>query len=80
MLKLSRPLVLLIAAAAVLPLAGCARGGKGKGDTAYVARDVSTLYTAAKRTMDRATMSRRPSCSTRSSASTPIRCGRAARS
>ena len=53
MLKLSRPVVLLIAAAAVLPMAGCARGGKGPKDTAYVARDVSSLYTAAKRSMDR---------------------------
>ena len=53
MLKLSRPLTLLFAAAAVLPLAACAHGGKGKADTAYVARDVSSLYTAAKTTMDR---------------------------
>ena len=28
-------------------------GGKGPKDTAYVARDVSSLYTAAKRSMDR---------------------------
>src|SRR6478752_5821697 len=53
MLKLSRSVVLLIAAAAVLPLAGCAKGGKGPKDTAYVARDVSSLYTAAKRSMDK---------------------------
>jgi len=53
MLKLSPPLTLLFAAAAVLPLAACAHGGKGKADTAYVARDVSSLYTAAKTTMDR---------------------------
>ena len=51
MLKLSRSAILLLACAAV-PLAGCATG-KNKGDTAYVARDVSTLYSAAKRTMDR---------------------------
>ena len=51
MLKSSRPIVLLFAAAAVLPLVGCAHG-KNKKDTAYVARDVSSLYTAAKRTMD----------------------------
>jgi outer membrane protein assembly factor BamD len=49
--KLSRSAVLLFAAAAVAPLTACAHGGK-KGDTAYVARDVSTLYSAAKRTMD----------------------------
>jgi outer membrane protein assembly factor BamD len=52
MLKLNRPAVLLLAAAAVLPLVGCAHG-KAKTDTAYVARDVSSLYTAAKRSMDR---------------------------
>ena len=51
MLKLSRSLILLVAVAAIVPLAGCATRGK-KSDTAYVARDVSSLYTAAKRTMD----------------------------
>src|SRR5438067_11282736 len=51
MLKLSRPIALLLAAAAVLPLVGCAHG-KGRSDTAYVARDVSSLYTAAKKAMD----------------------------
>src|SRR5436305_2156110 len=51
MLKLSRPFALLLAAAAVLPLVGCAHG-KGRSDTAYVARDVSSLYNAAKRSMD----------------------------
>jgi outer membrane protein assembly factor BamD len=54
MLKVSRPALLLIACAAAVPLAGCAHGkGAGKGDTAYVARDVSSLYTAAKTAMDR---------------------------
>jgi outer membrane protein assembly factor BamD len=52
MLKLNRPLVLLFAAAAVVPLAGCAHGNKNKLDTAYVARDVSSLYTAATKTMN----------------------------
>ena len=52
MLKLNRPAVLLLACAAAIPLAGCA-GNRAKGDTAYVARDVNTLYAAAKRTMDR---------------------------
>ena len=52
MLKLSRPIALLLTAAAALPLVGCAHG-KGAKDTAYVARDVSSLYTAAKRSMDR---------------------------
>jgi outer membrane protein assembly factor BamD len=51
MLKLNRSVALLLSVAAVLPLAACAHGGK-KADTAYVARDVSSLYTAAKRTMD----------------------------
>jgi outer membrane protein assembly factor BamD len=51
MLKLNRPLALFVAAAAVLPLTACAHGGK-KLDTAYVARDVSSLYSAAKKTMD----------------------------
>src|SRR4051812_35259319 len=52
MLKLSRSAYLLAACAIAVPLAGCATGRGGKGDTAYVARDVSTLYAAAKRTMD----------------------------
>ena len=51
MLKSTRTVVLLLACAATLPLAGCARN-RAKGDTAYVARDVSSLYAAAKRTMD----------------------------
>ena len=52
MLKLSRSALLLVACAAAVPLAGCATGRNSKGDTAYVARDVNTLYAAAKRTMD----------------------------
>ena len=51
MLKLSRPLLLLCGAVAILPVAGCAGRGS-RGDTAYVARDVATLYAAAKRAMD----------------------------
>ena len=51
MLKLSRTVVLLAGCAATFSLAGCASSGK-KGDTAYVARDVGMLYTAAKRAMD----------------------------
>jgi outer membrane protein assembly factor BamD len=52
MLKLPR-IALMAAAAVVLPLSACAHGGGGsKADTSYVARDVSTLYDAAKRTMD----------------------------
>jgi len=52
MLKIFRTALLLLACAAV-PLGGCATGKSGKGDTAYVARDVSTLYSAAKSTMDK---------------------------
>jgi len=52
MLKFSRPAYLIMACATAVPLAGCAHGGKGKADTAYVARDVNTLYSAAKHTMD----------------------------
>ncbi len=51
MLKLSRSAAILIASALVLPAAGCA-GNKAKGDTAYVARDVNTLYALAKTRMD----------------------------
>ena len=47
MLKLSRPFKLLFAAAAVIPLAACAHGGKKAADTAYVARDVSSLWSAS---------------------------------
>jgi outer membrane protein assembly factor BamD len=51
MLKSSRPIILLAAAAAVLPLAGCAHKKTGL-DTAYVARDVSSLYNAARDSMN----------------------------
>jgi outer membrane protein assembly factor BamD len=50
MLKVSRSAALLFACACAVPLAGCAKD-KAKGDTAYVARDVSSLYGAAQRTM-----------------------------
>src|SRR4029453_4086822 len=52
MLKPTRSIVLLLACAAILPAAGCARN-RAKSDTAYVARDVSSRYTPGKRTMDR---------------------------
>ena len=51
MLKLSRPLLLLLGAVALVPVAGCAGRGS-RGDTSYVARDVATLYAAAKRAKD----------------------------
>ncbi len=44
-----RPLLLILAAA--LPLAGCA-STKDKKDTSYVARDVDTLYNAARTRLD----------------------------
>jgi outer membrane protein assembly factor BamD len=50
--KVSRPIALMIAAATLVPLAGCATS-KNKGDTKYVARDVDTLYNAAKERLDR---------------------------
>jgi len=44
--------IMAVAAAAMLVTSGC--GGKGSGkDTAYVARDVDTLYMAAKTRLDR---------------------------
>jgi len=51
MLKPTRTAVLFLACVAILPVTGCARN-RAKGDTAYVARDVTTLYAAAKRIMD----------------------------
>jgi outer membrane protein assembly factor BamD len=50
MLKFPRHAALILVAAGAVPLTACAHGNKG--DTAYVARDVSTLYAAAKRTLD----------------------------
>ncbi|MFA7597348.1 MAG: outer membrane protein assembly factor BamD [Novosphingobium sp.] len=47
-----RHVVLASVAAALALTAGCA-GGKAKKDTAYVARDVETLYAAAKARLDR---------------------------
>ena len=49
--KLTRTAVLLVACAAILPAAGCARN-KASTDTSYIARDVNTLYALAKRTLD----------------------------
>ena len=49
-----RSLTLLLATAAIVPLAGCARGNdRARADTNYVARDVNTLYNAAKDRLDR---------------------------
>lgn len=49
--KLTRSAILLLACAAIVPAAGCARN-KAKTDTAYIARDVNTLYALAKKTLD----------------------------
>ena len=51
MLKLTRFAALILASAAAVTVSGCATG-KGKGDTAYIARDVNTLYSASKRMLD----------------------------
>ena len=52
MLKPSRFLVLAALSAVLLPAAGCA-GNRARSDTAYVARDVNTLYALAKSRLDR---------------------------
>jgi len=49
--KLTRTALLLVACVLVLPAAGCARN-RTASDTAYIARDVNTLYALAKRTLD----------------------------
>jgi outer membrane protein assembly factor BamD len=52
MLKLTRPVALVLAGAVILPAAGCARN-QAETDTAYVARDVNTLYSLAQRQLQR---------------------------
>jgi outer membrane protein assembly factor BamD len=51
MSTLTRIAAPLVAAALILPVAGCANN-KLKSDTAYVARDVNTLYSLAKKRLD----------------------------
>ncbi len=51
MSNLTRIAALLVACAVIVPAGGCARN-RGATDTAYVARDVNTLYDLAKRRMD----------------------------
>ncbi|WP_076068322.1 outer membrane protein assembly factor BamD [Sphingomonas montana] len=49
-----RPLAIGLVAGLTLAVTGCASGGgKNKADTSYVARDVDTLYNAAKLRLDR---------------------------
>ena len=50
-LSVIRPLALVLLAAIALPLAGCAKKG-ARSDLPYVARDVGTLYSAAKLRLD----------------------------
>ena len=52
MVNKSRIAALMLLPVILLPAAGCARN-KVKTDTAYVARDVSTLYTLAKERLDK---------------------------
>lgn len=52
MVNKTRIAALMLLPVILLPAAGCARN-KVKGDTAYVARDVSTLYTLAKERLDK---------------------------
>jgi outer membrane protein assembly factor BamD len=51
MSKLTRIATIVLAGAIILPAGGCARN-RTKSDTAYVARDVSSLYSAAKKKLD----------------------------
>jgi outer membrane protein assembly factor BamD len=48
----SRALTLALLAAVALPMSACSRN-RAKGDLPYVARDVGTLYSAAKQRLDR---------------------------
>ena len=50
-MNMNRTALLIVAAALIVPAAGCART-KVKGDTAYVARDVNSLYGLAKKRLD----------------------------
>jgi outer membrane protein assembly factor BamD len=47
-----KTVALLASMVAILPLAGCAGGRKLKSDSSYVARDVNSLYNAAKERLD----------------------------
>jgi outer membrane protein assembly factor BamD len=51
MSKMTRIAAVTVAAALILPAAGCARNKAGT-DTGYVARDVNTLYALAKKRLD----------------------------
>ena len=49
----TRPFALALVAFSLVSLGGCATGGKKKGDTSFIARDVDTLYNGAKYRLDR---------------------------
>ncbi len=51
MSNMTRIAAVLLAAALVLPVSGCAKN-RVKGDAGYVARDVNTLYALAKKRLD----------------------------
>jgi outer membrane protein assembly factor BamD len=50
--KLTRTTLVLLACAVVIPASGCARN-KTSSDTAYIARDVNSLYALAKGRLDK---------------------------
>jgi outer membrane protein assembly factor BamD len=52
LLKISRPIAAILVLAMAIPLASCAGRNKTKADTQYVARDVNTLYSLAKKRLD----------------------------
>ena len=52
LLKISRPIAAILVLAMALPLVSCAGRNKTRADTQYVARDVNTLYTLAKKRLD----------------------------
>jgi outer membrane protein assembly factor BamD len=52
LLKISRPIAAILVLAMAIPLASCAGRNKTRADTQYVARDVNTLYSLAKKRLD----------------------------
>ena len=48
----ARPIAAALALSLLLPLGACATGKKTRADTQYVARDVNTLYSLARRRLD----------------------------
>jgi outer membrane protein assembly factor BamD len=51
MLKMTRIAAVVVTAALIVPIGGCAKNRAGS-DTGYVARDVNTLYALAKKRLD----------------------------